>query len=133
MTGFALLKEAQFSMHHPFRSVAAKEQYLAAYDRLALRWPVGWDGVYVTTSFGRTFVRTTGGKGAPTLVMLPALGTTSQVWEPNLYRFAKLSLCRSLGNRCLDRWLRLSSANSRANRYSTSVYSQWAVNRPSGL
>lgn len=80
---------ARPEVYHPFRSLAAKEKYLAAYDRLALHWPVRWDALNVMTPFGNTFVRTSGPKGAPTLVLLPSLGTTSQVWEPNILALSR--------------------------------------------
>ena len=72
----------QLSDHHPFRSAEARRQYLASYDQRAQRWPVACETRMVETSFGRTFVRTSGPAEAPPLVLLHGAMTNSLMWEP---------------------------------------------------
>ena len=75
--------------YHPFRSVKAKEDYLALYDRMAARWPVASQTRLVETSHGQTFVRISGSADAPPLVLLPGLGATSLMWAPNVAALSK--------------------------------------------
>ena len=42
---------------HPFRSSAARQEYLAYYDARAQRWPIPSESMLVGTTFGDTFVR----------------------------------------------------------------------------
>lgn len=72
-----------------FRSKAAEERYLAVYDARAARWPVPSEARLVETSYGRTFVRSSGPPDAPPLVLLPGVGSSSLMWAPNV---AALSL-----------------------------------------
>ena len=37
---------------HPFRSSAAREEYLAFYDERAQRWPIPSESMMVSTTFG---------------------------------------------------------------------------------
>jgi pimeloyl-ACP methyl ester carboxylesterase len=70
--------------HHPFKSAAKKERYLASYDARAQSWPVPADEVTVETSWGSTFVRVSGPVDGPPLVLLPGANATSLLWEPNV-------------------------------------------------
>ena len=82
------LKDIEMTAYHPFRSVAAKKEYLAFYDMRAKKWPVDSRTRSVDTSYGQTFVRMSGPVGAPPLVLLHGAGLTSSVWFAN---FAELS------------------------------------------
>lgn len=73
---------------HPFRSAAAREEYLAFYDARAERWPVPSASRMVTTSFGDTFVRVQGPADRPPLVLLPGDSETSLAWSPVVEVFA---------------------------------------------
>ncbi len=73
---------------HPFRSAAARQEYLAFYDARARRWPVPSDSTMVTTSFGETFVRVQGPADGPPLVLLPGDSETSLAWIPVIAAFA---------------------------------------------
>ena len=68
--------------HHPFRSEAAKQTYLAFYDEMARRWPVASETHMVGTSFGDTFVRIQGPIDGPKLVLLPGDSEHSLSWMP---------------------------------------------------
>ncbi|RPI80018.1 MAG: alpha/beta hydrolase [Desulfobacteraceae bacterium] len=70
--------------YHPFKSTKAQALYLSHYDLKALKWPAPSETRYVGTSYGRTFVRISGPKGAPVLVLLPGSGCTSLMWLPNI-------------------------------------------------
>lgn len=72
------------SAHHPFRSARAKERYLTFYDARAERWPVPSESRTVATTYGATFVRTSGPRGAPPLVLLHGAGGSSLHWAPNV-------------------------------------------------
>ncbi len=60
----------------PFKSVAAREQYLARYALRARAWPWPSEERWVSTSFGQTFVRVSGpAEGLPVL-LLPGIGSS---------------------------------------------------------
>ena len=74
----------ELSDHHPFRSAAKKDRYLAHYDARAERWPVESEALRVDTSWGQTFIRVSGPNDAPPLVLLPGANATSLLWETNI-------------------------------------------------
>jgi pimeloyl-ACP methyl ester carboxylesterase len=66
---------------YPFRSEAARSEYLAFYDARAARWPVPSRTRTVSTRFGETFVRESGPPDGPPLVLLPGMSSSSLMWE----------------------------------------------------
>lgn len=72
------------SEYHPFKSPDAKARYLAMYDERAMRWPVASETRMVKTSYGQTFVRISGPRDAPPLVLLHGAGGNSLQWIPNI-------------------------------------------------
>lgn len=68
--------------YHPFKSQKTKEVYLTYYDKKAKKWPVDSETQYVKTSFGQTFVRISGSKNSPPLVLLPGDTVNSLDWIP---------------------------------------------------
>lgn len=66
--------------HHPFRSPAAKERYLAFYDQLSRSWPEDSETRMVDTSYGQTFMRIQGPTNGPPLVLLPGDAESSLAW-----------------------------------------------------
>lgn len=70
--------------YHPFRSKKAKETYLTYYDEYAKRWPIASECKLVRTSFGQTFVRVSGPKDGPPLVLLPGDSENSLAWIPQI-------------------------------------------------
>ena len=70
--------------YHPFRSKKAKETYLTYYDEHAKRWPIVSEDKLVETSFGQTFVRISGPKDGPPLVLLPGDSENSLAWIPQI-------------------------------------------------
>jgi len=72
------------SAYHPFRSAAAKAEYLTRYDEAAEAWPIPAENKFVDTSYGQTFVRIGGPVDAPPLVLLPGAGTCSLMWWLNI-------------------------------------------------
>lgn len=60
----------------PFKSAAARELYLARYALRAKAWPVPSEERAVPGSFGQTFVRISGPRDAPPLLLLPGIGST---------------------------------------------------------
>jgi len=79
----------ELSDHHPFRSAAKKERYLAHYDARAERWPVVSETRMVETSWGPTYVRISGPADGPPLVLLPGANATSLMWETNIEAFSR--------------------------------------------
>lgn len=75
--------------YHPFKSHDAKEKYLKMYDRLAKDWPVHSETIMVNTSYGQTFMRISGPKNAPPLVLLPGKGANSLMWIENIEALSK--------------------------------------------
>lgn len=80
---------ASLPSYHPFKSEKAKSRYLAYYDNRAQAWPVASDTVSIRTSFGSTFVRTSGKPGAPNIVLLPSGNASSLVWAQNVADLSK--------------------------------------------
>lgn len=75
--------------HHPFRSPAAKERFLARYDNRGEAWPVPAETRMAETSWGQTFVRISGPAEARPLVLLPGAGGSSLQWIPNVASLSK--------------------------------------------
>lgn len=70
--------------YHPFRSAAARAEYLSYYDARAARWPIASEDRYVSTSFGQTFVRISGPEDGEPLVLLPGDTENSLAWMPQI-------------------------------------------------
>ncbi len=77
------------SPHHPFRSPATKERYLSLYDAKASAWPVFAETTTVATPFGPTFVRLSGPREAPPLVLIHGAGGNSLQWGLNIHALAR--------------------------------------------
>ena len=77
------------SPFHPFKSQKAKEKYLAFNQKESLKWPVPCDTQYVSTSYGKTFVRISGPLDAPPMVLIPGGAVSSLIWIPNIKDFSK--------------------------------------------
>ncbi len=75
--------------YHPFRSEMAKKEYLEYYDTKAKEWPIYSEEKMVKTSHGQTFVRISGPKNAPPLVLLPGGGRASLMWKNNIEALSK--------------------------------------------
>jgi hypothetical protein len=63
-----------FPAHYPYKSAEAKERHLAFYDAMAA---IESESRIVPTSLDRTFVRISGPRGAPPLVLLPGMSAHS--------------------------------------------------------
>lgn len=70
--------------YYPFKSEKAKESYLSYYDKRAQEWPVDAESRFVETSYGSTFMRISGPKTAPPLVLLPSTNSNSLIWTTNV-------------------------------------------------
>jgi len=84
LLGRYAIMDSSMTEHHPFRSAEAKERFLEAYDKKALKWPVASEARVVETSYGPTHVRISGPKGAAPLVLLHGIGGSSLHWIPNI-------------------------------------------------
>ena len=69
---------------HPFRSAKAKAEYQALYTERARTWPVAAETRLLETPSGQTFVRISGQRSNPPLVLLPGSRGTSLTWIPNI-------------------------------------------------
>ena len=65
-----------------FRSRAAEEQFLAAYDSAMRLWPVPYETREVPTRYGSTHVVVSGPSDAPPVVLLHCALMTSAIWSP---------------------------------------------------
>jgi pimeloyl-ACP methyl ester carboxylesterase len=76
--------------YYPFKSAAAREEYLAFYTAAAQKlWPVPFENLVVNTGYGPTYARVSGPKGAPPLVLLPGITATSLMWAPNVAAWSR--------------------------------------------
>lgn len=82
-------RQVEVSDHHPFRSPAKKERYLAHLESRAESWPSPSTDLTVDTSWGGTFVRVNGPAEGPPMVLLPGANATSLMWEPNVEAFSR--------------------------------------------
>lgn len=74
----------EMTAYHPFRSEAAKKEYLALYEMRVKKWPVDSQTRFVDTAYGQTYVRMSGPVSAPPLVLLHGAGGDSLQWIPNI-------------------------------------------------
>ena len=88
----------EFPAYHPFRSVQARDEFLALYDRRAKAWPLDSEEILVDTSYGTTFARVSGPAGAPPLVLLPGAGGNSLMWIPNIEALSRHHRTYALDN-----------------------------------
>lgn len=79
--------------HHPFVSAAARETFLADYERLLGGWPTAWEASTVETDLGSTAVMSRGPLGGTPLVMLPGAGGDAAQW-PVAFIDALARTCR---------------------------------------
>ena len=77
---FSSVDPGDLTACHPFKSEALKEKYLAYYDLRGARWPVAQETRFVETRWGTSFVRISGPKSGPPLVLLPGGGANSLMW-----------------------------------------------------
>lgn len=75
--------------YHPFKSEVSKQEYLDYYDKEASEWPLQSEERMIRTSYGETFVRISGPKDAPPIVLLPGGGTSSLMWKNNIVALSK--------------------------------------------
>ena len=75
--------------YHPFKSVEGKEKYLGLYDSFAKLWPIPSEARMVDTSYGKTFVRISGPKDAPPLILLHGMGSNSLMWLAHIEALSK--------------------------------------------
>jgi pimeloyl-ACP methyl ester carboxylesterase len=75
---------ASVGPYHPFRSLEARERYLARYDERATAWPVPSETRMVPTETGETLVRISGSAGAPAVMLLPGKWSDSLMWSPEM-------------------------------------------------
>lgn len=68
----------------PFRSDAAKAEFLALYREKAKAWPVPSETRLIDTPSGQTFVRVSGCSNERPLVLLSGARGTSLMWLPNI-------------------------------------------------
>jgi pimeloyl-ACP methyl ester carboxylesterase len=70
---------------YPYRTAAARDLCVRYLDVLTARqWPIFSEERMVPTKFGATFVRLSGPRTAPAVVLLHGAGGTSLMWAPNV-------------------------------------------------
>lgn len=67
-----------------FKTPELEKQYLDLYEAVLALWPVPFESLDVSTSFGTTHVNASGMKDKPPLVLLPGFGANSTMWFANI-------------------------------------------------
>jgi len=67
----------------------AKEKYLSYYEQESKTWPVLYEDIFIETSYGRTFIRKSGSKELPALVLLAGSMSTSLMWKASVEVLSK--------------------------------------------
>jgi len=107
--------------YHPFKSEIAKKEYLDYYDTKSKEWPINSEERMVSTSYGETFIRISGPKNAPPIVLLPGGGESSLMWKNNIealsesyrtyalddiYDWGRSIYTKNMGcTECITKWL----------------------------
>lgn len=66
----------------PFKSVAGKAAYLAAYHQMLAHWPIAPEAIEVPTALGQTHINVCGPHDAPPLLLLHGFNVSSTMWAP---------------------------------------------------
>jgi len=90
--------QMEMSDFHPFKSLKAKNEYLAFEDKMAEKWPVISEEKIVETSYGETFMRISGPVNGQPLVLLPGGGTNSLIWWANIEALSSVYRTYALDN-----------------------------------
>jgi pimeloyl-ACP methyl ester carboxylesterase len=67
-----------------FRSPAAEAEVLTLYEAIMTRWPVEFEELLVSTSFGKVHAIACGPEHAPPVLLLHAASMASPSWAPNV-------------------------------------------------
>lgn len=79
----------EITEYHPFKSFETKNKFHKMYNKKEREWPVDFENIVVDTSYGKTFVRISGPKEAPPLVLLHGMNVNSLMWIPNIKDLSK--------------------------------------------
>jgi pimeloyl-ACP methyl ester carboxylesterase len=88
----------RMSDNHPFKSLKAKNKYLAFENKMVKEWPVVFEEKIVSTSYGQTFMRISGPVNGHPLVLLPGGSTNSMIWKANIKAFSSVYRTYALDN-----------------------------------
>lgn len=72
-----------------FRTANGQSRYFATYDSALKLWPIPYEEIYITTSYGQTHIISCGAKDASPLVLLHGGYASSTMWFPNIAHLAK--------------------------------------------
>jgi len=67
-----------------FRSEAAKKDYFAAYDHSLETWPVAYESIFVSTTFGDTHILVSGPINGKPIVLMHGKGGSATMWRDNI-------------------------------------------------
>ncbi len=79
----------EINAYHPFKTPEAKARYLTRYAERSLEWPIPYRDRMVKTVEGQTFVRISGPKNGPPLILMPSASGTTLMWLPNIEALAR--------------------------------------------
>jgi pimeloyl-ACP methyl ester carboxylesterase len=67
-----------------FKTKEGEELFHAAYENNLKEWPVAYESLSVTTTYGETNIIAAGEKNLPPLIMLHGAGMGATVWSNNI-------------------------------------------------
>ncbi len=71
-----------------YKSPSGKNEIIALYDAVLARWPVAYEGSYVSTRHGDTFVIASGEESAPPVILLHGSASNAVSWVGDVAKYS---------------------------------------------
>ena len=89
LSGNGLNEEELNMIQKNFKSKEKSIEYLHYYSKVMELWPHDYEGYYVVTDYGKTWINEIGDKNLPPLLLLHGMSGSSTLWYPNVDYLSK--------------------------------------------